>query len=203
MSNGSQNQIADPGPLGLAAFAITTLVLCTYNAGLLPAAGKGVVFMLAFWYGGIVQILVGMWEIKKNNVFGAVAFTSYGAFWLAFGSMEVLVKAGVYSFSAVDVGIFLLGFSIFTFYMWLGTFKLNNALLFTFTVLELAFIFLTLGEFGLGTTALGGWFGLAAAAGAFYTSAAGILNTVYNKKVLPIGPRNMEKKQSWERKAAA
>jgi succinate-acetate transporter protein len=185
----NSNPIADPGPLGLAGYAASTLALCTYNAGLLPASGKAIVFMLAFWYGGIVQILVGMWEVKRNNLFGAVAFTTYGAFWCAFASMEVFVKAGIYTFGAYDVGLFLLAFTIFTFYMWIGTFKLNNALVFTFTTLFLAFLFLTLGEFGYGTTVLGGWIGIASALGAFYTSAASVLNNVFRRKVLPIGPR--------------
>src|ERR671930_899974 len=77
-------KVADPGPLGLAAFALTTFVLSFFNAELAPASGESIVFAIAFAYGGIAQILAGMWEFRTGNTFGAVAFTSYGAFWLSF-----------------------------------------------------------------------------------------------------------------------
>src|SRR3954453_19316785 len=76
--------IADPGPLGLAAFALTTFVLSMFNADLVGKGGEPVVFGLAFAYGGLAQVLAGMWEFRTGNTFGAVAFTSYGAFWLSF-----------------------------------------------------------------------------------------------------------------------
>src|SRR5690349_6044975 len=81
-------KIADPGPLGLAAFALTTFVLSMYNAGIMDAKGEPIVFGLAFAYGGLAQLLAGMWEFRTGNTFGAVAFTSYGAFWISFWAFE-------------------------------------------------------------------------------------------------------------------
>lgn len=190
-----KSNIADPGPLGLAAFAATTFVLSVGNAGLIPKDAVPVVFMLAFWYGGIVQLIAGTLEMVKGNLFGATAFTSYGAFWMIFGSMEVLAGLKVISFGqsgGIAVGMFLLVFTIFSFYMWIGTFKLNNALLATFSLLMLAFAGLIVGAFFGNATAhmLGGYFGILTALAAWYTSAAGVLNTVFGKAVLPVGPRN-------------
>lgn len=189
-----KSNMADPGPLGLAAFAATTLVLSAGNAGLIPKEAVPVVFMLAFWYGGLVQVIVGAFEMVKGNVFGATAFTSYGAFWMVFASMEVLLSLKVIKFgesAGIAVGMFLLVYTIFTFYMWIGTFKLNNALLVTFTLLIIAFVCLTVGAFFGNEAAhmMGGYFGIVTAFAAWYTSAAGILNTVFGKTILPVGPR--------------
>jgi hypothetical protein len=190
-----ESSIADPGPLGLAAFAATTFILCSANAGIMDPSLKTVFIPIALIYGGLIQILVGMWEYKKNNTFGATAFTSYGAFWIALAIMVIFEITHLLPFPKFAAGTnpahgwFLLAFTIFTFYMWIGTFRLNNALLITFTVLELAFIFLTLSNFGVMGHEIGGYFGLAAAAGAWYTSAAGVLNPLFGKTVLPVGPR--------------
>ena len=189
-----ESSIADPAPLGLAAFAATTFILSLSNAKLVPPEVAALFIPIAFFYGGLTQILVGMWEFKKNNTFGSTAFTTYGAFWMALSSMVILERLGVVmnfgTYGKTAHGIFLLVFTIFTFYMWIGTFKLNNALLVTFTVLEIAFILLTLANLGYMSTVAGGWFGLMAAAGAWYTSAAGILNPLFGRTVVPVGPRN-------------
>lgn len=184
--------IADPGPLGLGAFALTTFVLSMANAKLLPTAVASTFLPLALWYGGIAQVLAGMWEFKKNNVFGATAFTSYGAFWLALATMVILQKINLLNFGEqanIATGIFLIAYTIFTFYMWVGSFRLNNALVYVFTTLLICFILLDLAEFKIISSIPGGLMGILCALGAWYTSAAGILNTVYGRTVLPVGPR--------------
>ena len=182
--------IADPGPLGLACFALTTFCLSVVNAGIVDARVEGMVLMLALAYGGSAQILAGMWEFKKNNVFGAVAFTSYGAFWLSFAFYVTAASHGWIEATASGTALFLLAWTIFTAYMWIASFALNNALVTVFTLLEITFILLFIGALGSATAhMIAGYFGLATAFAAWYTSAAGILNTVYKRKVLPIGPR--------------
>lgn len=187
-----ESSIADPGPLGLAGFAVTTFILSLSNAQLVPAEISNLFVPLALFYGGFTQLLAGMWEYKKNNTFGATAFSSYGAFWIGLGALIILLSQGVLNFGAystVAVGWYLVAFTIFTFYMWIGTFRLNNALLFTFSVLLIAFILLDLSHFGVISSVSGGYFGLLAAFGAWYTSAAGVLNPIFGRVVLPTGPR--------------
>lgn len=188
-----ESAIADPGPLGLGGFALTTFVLSMANAHFLPPAVAGVFLPLALWYGGIAQILAGMWEFKKNNVFGATAFTSYGAFWLALASMVLLQGLKLLDFGQqgnIASGTFLVAYTIFTFYMWIGSFRINNALLYVFTTLIICFVLLDLAEFKIISSVPGGIMGILCALGAWYTSAAGVLNTVYGRTVLPVGPRS-------------
>ena len=184
--------IADPGPLGLAGFALTTFVLSTFNAGLLPKELEPVVLPLALFYGGLAQLLAGMWEFRKNNTFGALAFTSYGAFWLSFATYVKFVAGGLPAESAHSAtGLFLLAWTIFTLYMLIGSAKTNTALFLTFIVLEVTFVFLTLGAFMASSTmsTIGGWLGLVTAFLAWYVSAAGLLNPMYKRALLPTGPR--------------
>ena len=186
--------MGDPGPLGTAAFALTTFVLSTFNAGLLPVSIEPVVFGLAFFYGGMVQIFAGILEFFKDNTLGGVAFASYGAFWMSFWylSTQTTYAANVSTTDkAHAVGLFLLGWTIFTAYMTIAVSKTHNALFFTFVVLLAAFIFLTLGKF-TGTsifTTLGGWFGFAAAFGAWYCSFAAVFNATAGRAVVPVWPR--------------
>lgn len=189
-----ESSIADPGPLGLAGFALTTFILSMSNAQLVPAAIGALFVPLALFYGGLAQMLAGMWEFKKNNTFGAAAFTSYGAFWLALAGTIILESLKILNFGDSGhfaVGLFLVGFTIFTFYMWIGTFRINNALLAVFTFLLITFALLDLAEFGVISSVPGGMFGLITAACAWYTSAAGIINPLFGKTVLPVGPRNI------------
>ena len=186
-------QVSDPGPLGLAAFALTTFVLSVFNAGLLDTSALPVVFGLALFYGGIAQIVAGIMEFFKNNLFGATAFTSYGAFWMAFWYLQtqaVFDESIDPALKAKGVGVFLLGWTIFTAYMLYAVTKLNGGLTFTFSVLLIAFICLTIGDFAHNATFthFGGYFGLAAAAGAWYCSAAGVINTTSGRQVLNVFP---------------
>ena len=185
--------IADPGPLGLAAFAMTTFVLSVGNAGIVSTAGLTVLGLTLF-YGGIVQVLAGMWEFTKGNTFGALAFSSYGAFWLSFWYIRVHTD-----FSAVaapadvqkGLGIWLLGWTIFTLYMLVCTLRLNGMLVAVFSFLTLAFIALTL-ENLLNQASLGKWggyLGIITAALAWYGSFAGVINASWKRVVLPVFPR--------------
>lgn len=180
-TNIHESPIADPGPLGLAAFALTTFILSLSNAQLVPASLGTLFVPLALFYGGMAQVLAGMWEFKKNNTFGATAFTTYGSFWLALGALVLLQTLKLINFGAsahTATGFFLLGFAIFNTYMWIASFKLKKALLAVFTSLELTFILLILAEFGILSSVPGGFLGIITAACAWYASAAGVMKSV-------------------------
>ncbi len=182
---------ANPAPLGLAGFAVTTFVLSMVNAHFIPAAAKPVVLGLGFFYGGLAQFLAGMQEFKKNNVFGATAFSTYGAFWMSLALVELLGLLGVINFGEVAgqaVGTFLLAFTIFNTYMWIASFQTSAAVCLVFTTLELTFILLVLAEFGIISSVPGGIMGIITSLCAWYTSAAEVINAVSNRTVLPVGP---------------
>lgn len=182
--------IADPAPLGLAAFALTTFILSCANAGFIPATAEAAVFGVALFYGGLIQLAAGMWEFLKGNVFGATAFGSYGGFWLSFWYLVTFTAKDMGTDRHIGIGIFLLGWTIFTSYMWFATTRISKALFVTFSVLLVAFIFLTLGALleQAALTKIGGFAGLAAALAAWYTSAAGIFSTTFGRPLLPTGP---------------
>lgn len=183
---------ADPGPLGLAAFAMTTFFLSSVNAGWLDKSIEGVVLGLALFYGGIAQLLAGMWEFVKGNTFGAVAFTSYGAFWLSFWYLSAHTDLSKASAHAVGhgVGFYLLGWTIFTAYMFIASLRLNAALIAVFGLLTLTFFFLFLGNYNASTglTKFGGYLGLLTALVAWYTSFAAVLANTFRRQVLPTFP---------------
>lgn len=184
--------IADPGPLGLAAFALTTFVLSSINAGLLEAGTKSVVIGLALFYGGLAQFAAGMWEFKKNNTFGAVAFTSYGAFWLSFAGILFFYKPiGVTAAQAGHtVGVFLLAWLIFTAYMTIGALRVSGAVAAVFVALTATFLSLTIGDLAgdTGMTHVGGYLGLLTAVLAWYASFAAVVNATWQRVVLPTWP---------------
>ena len=151
--------IADPGPLGLAAFALTTFVLSMFNSGLVSSGGEPIVFGLALTYGGLAQLLAGMWEFRTGNTFGAVAFTSYGAFWLSFWAFVQFYSTKVPKADASQaVGIFLLAWGIFTLYMLVASLRTTTAIAVVFALLTVTFFLLAFGEFNgsTGLTKLGG-----------------------------------------------
>ncbi len=185
--------IADPAPLGLAAFAMTTFVLSVFNAGIMSDAKlEAVVLPLALFYGGLGQLLAGMWEFRKANTFGALAFTSFGAFWLSFAGY---VKFVAPTLPASDVnkatGLYLLGWTIFTAYMTIAAMRVNLAVLAVFVALTLTFLLLTIGELSTTTsiTKTGGWLGLVTAVLAWYASFAGVTNATWRRTVVPVWPR--------------
>jgi uncharacterized protein len=184
------NVVADPAPLGLGAFAATTFALSLVNTSVVSANIRPVVLPLMLMYGGIAQVLAGMWEFRNNrNTFGAVAFTSYGAFWLSLWALSTQITIPAAQ-RPQALGVFLLVWTIFTFYMWLGTFRLNWALLGVFTALLVTFILLVIGEWGSRETIikLAGWTGIVTAALAWYTAAAGVVNHTFKRTVIPVFP---------------
>jgi succinate-acetate transporter protein len=183
--------IADPGPLGLAAFALTTFVLSMFNADLVSSGGEPVVFGLALAYGGIAQVLAGMWEFRTGNTFGAVAFTSFGAFWISLWAFEQFYADSVPAKDAGHaVGLFLIAWGIFTTYMFVASLRTTAAISLVFILLAATFFFLGIGNAGAHTNVIkiGGWLGLATAAAAWYASFAAVTNSTFGKTVLPVVP---------------
>jgi succinate-acetate transporter protein len=179
---------ADPGPLGLAAFALTTFMLSFANAGLVPGAGAAVLG-LAMFYGGLAQLIAGIWEFANRNTFGATAFCSYGAFWLAF--WYLVSSKGDVAAGGHGVGLFLIAFGIFTLYMTVASLRTNGALIGVFAFLTLTYIVLGIGAWGGSTavTKVGGYLGIITALLAWYASFAIVTNTTFRRVVLPLFPR--------------
>jgi uncharacterized protein len=182
---------ADPGPLGLAAFAGTTFVLSMINANLVSATALPVVLGLALAYGGLAQLLAGMWEFRTGNTFGAVAFTSYGAFWISF---YILVHIGLPGIPKAEVGsalgLYLWMWGIFTSLMFVASLRTTAAVAVVFFLLALTFIVLGIGQSGgsTGTIKLGGYIGLATAIAAWYASIAAVVNSTFGRILLPVVP---------------
>jgi uncharacterized protein len=185
---------ADPGPLGLGAFALTTFLLSAHNA-----FGAGSVPLLAFFgfalfYGGLAQLAAGMLEFRNKNVFGATAFSTYGAFWMGLATFVALILMGKVAAADIAPGLawILLAFAIFNTYMMLWASRVNAALFALFVALELTLILLSIGNFnkdaaGAGLVAMGGYLGLVTSAIAWYVSAAGVVNGMSSHPVLPVG----------------
>lgn len=183
--------LADPLPLGIGAFALTTLVLSVVNAGLVPESVEPVVFGLALAYGGIAQFAAGMWEFAKGNTFGATAFSSYGAFWLSFwwltGHTDL---SGAGADADTGIGLYLIAWGIFTLYMTVAAMRVNVIVLTVFVLLTITFFLLGIGDLtgASAWTHTGGYFGIATAAAAWYASFAGVTAFTFKRQVLPIGP---------------
>jgi succinate-acetate transporter protein len=194
---------ADPAPLGLAAFALTTFMLSGHNANFIPD-----IFWvgLALFYGGTIQLLAGMWEFRNRNVFGATAFSTYGGFWLGLGITVVFLlntklETGLTGKNDVANGLawFLLAFAIFNTYMLLWSTRVNGAVFAVFLTLEITEILLAIGFWvaahrgvapagaDVGWIRAGGWAGVVTAATAWYASAAGVVNGMSSTPVLPVG----------------
>jgi succinate-acetate transporter protein len=182
---------ADPGPLGLAAFALTTFVLSMFNAGLVSHAGEPVVLGVALAYGGIAQLLAGMWEFRTGNTFGAVAFSSFGAFWLSFWAYVTFFAAEVPAENvAAALGLYLVAWGIFTTYMFIASLRTTAAVAVVFFLLAITFFLLGIGNANEsdGLVEAGGWFGLATAVAAWYASFAAVTNSTFGRVVLPVKP---------------
>lgn len=181
---------ANPAPLGLMGFGLTTVLLNLLNAGLLGADALGIVLPMGIFYGGLAQVIAGILEEKHGNTFGATAFTSYGLFWLSFVALHILPKMGLtQAASSMSIAAFLAGWGIFTALMFIGTLKANRALQFVFASLAILFFILAIGiSTGIGTiVTIGGYVGLLCGSSAIYSAIAQILNETYGKDVLPIG----------------
>ena len=185
--------IADPGPLGLGAFAMTTFALSVFNTNMLSKTLEASVLALALFYGGAVQLLAGMWEFRRGNTFAALAFSSFGAFWLSYW---YYVDRIVPKLPATEVhkasGLFLLGWAIFTLYMTIASLRTTAAIA-AFVALTVTFVLLTIGAFATGSmaknvTKAGGWAGLVTAACVWYASFAVVTNSTFKRTVLPVRP---------------
>ena len=183
----------NPGPLGLMAFGLTTVLLNVHNAGLIPLSS--IILAMGVFYGGLAQVIAGIMEWKKNSTFGMTAFLSYGFFWLTF--------VGIFAFpkwigtSALDLGAtstalgyYLLAWGLFTVLMFVGTLRINRSLQTVFLSLTVLFVLLALGEWtGNATiTKIAGWEGIFVGLSAVYGSIAQVWNELYGRVILPIGP---------------
>lgn len=185
------DQIADPGPLGLAGFAATTLVLSFVNAKLVDASVANAVLPLALFYGGLGQFMAGMWEFRKGNTFGSTAFPTYGAFWMAFAFYAWFFEGKIpTNEQGTATGMFLLVFAIVTVYLTVAALRVSGAVLGVFVLLSLTFIFLAIGALAgaAGVGQVGGYIGIVTALAAFYTSFAGVTNSTFKKTVIPVWP---------------
>ncbi len=186
--------IADPAPLGLAGFALTTLVLSVANAGWVPATVTPVVFGLALAYGGIAQFAAGMWEFAKGNTFGATAFASYGAFWVSYWWLTAHVAD--YKIPPADVGkglgLYLLAWGLFTAYMSVAASRVSGAVLTVFVLLTLTFVALAWGDFATSASIhkIGGYLGILTALAAWYASFAGVTAFTFKRPLVPTGVRS-------------
>ncbi len=185
--------IADPAPLGLAAFALTTFLLSAANADWMKSATGDAWLGYAFAYGGLAQLLAGMWEFRNKNVFGATAFSTYGGFWIGLGLWALLVAPHATGLAGVrDLGWILLAFAIFNTYMLIISTQVNIAVFLVFLTLELTEIILFIGFFTTktgsgGMIKVGGIVGIITAVVAWYTSSAGVMNGLKGKQVFPVG----------------
>jgi succinate-acetate transporter protein len=180
---------ANPAPLGLCAFGLTTILLNIHNSGFTELSSM--ILAMGIFYGGIAQVIAGVIEAKKNNTFGLTAFTSYGFFWLSLVALLVMPKLGwAEPASNGSMVAYLSLWGIFTFCLFFGTLRLNRALQFVFASLTILFALLVWGDASGDASIkhLAGYEGIICGASAVYTGMAGVLNEVYGKTILPIGP---------------
>jgi succinate-acetate transporter protein len=179
---------ANPGPLGLCGFGLTTILLSAINAGLLPHEAVPVVVPLAFAYGGLAQLVAGVLEYRAGNTFGLVAFSSYGMFWWWFALLQWSIGAGwLKAPPSVAGGAVLLVWGLFTFLLWIVSFRLSKAVWSIFLLLTITFFLLAAGDFGHATGKLGGDLGLLTGFDALYVAFVEILNATAGRIVLPLG----------------
>jgi succinate-acetate transporter protein len=188
-----ETHVAPPNPaaLGLVGFGLTTVLLSLINAGILPKGGEGVVIPLALAYGGLIQIIAGLFEFQVKNTFGMTAFLSYGAFWWWFALLLLFAGNKLIDISAAGptIGVALMLWGVLTLYLWISTFKLSRILFAIFLTLWVTFFLLGLGA-ALGMPMLGklgGYLGLVCGSLAMYGSFAIVTNTTFGREVLPIG----------------
>ena len=180
--------IANPAPLGLCAFGMTTVLLNVHNAGFFEM--NSMILAMGIFYGGTAQVIAGILEAKKNNTFGLTAFTSYGFFWLSLVALIVMPKLGWAAAPTEEaMAVYLMMWGIFTLFLFFGTLKQNRATQFVFGSLTVLFFLLAAGDF-TGNQAIkhiAGFEGIICGASAIYAGMAGVLNEIYGRKVLPTG----------------
>jgi uncharacterized protein len=184
---------ANPAALGLVGFGLTTVLLSAVNAALLPAAGEGVVIPLALSFGGLIQLIAGVFEFRIGNTFGMTAFLSYGAFWWWFAFLLLFAHLGWVDPKAAGptVGVALILWGVLTLYLWISTFRLSKIVFAIFTTLWITFFLLGFGA-AMGQPALGrlgGWLGLVCGTLAIYGSFGSVTNATFGREVVPLGVR--------------
>ena len=184
-------RLADPVPVGLAGFGLTTFMLSLIEAGIIDKSAMPVVFGAALAYGGLLQLLAGMWAFVRNNTFAAVALGSYGAFWLSFWALNAFyMKSIPANEQNAALALFLISWGIFTFYMWIVSFRVNMAVMLVFLTLWPAYLLIGIGT-GSGSDTvvhIGGIFGIATALLAWYVSFADTLHATFGRRLLPLVP---------------
>ena len=186
----SPMKLANPGPLGLLGFGLTTCVLSAVNAGLLPHEAVAAVVPLAFAYGGVAQIIAGILEFRTGNTFGMVAFTSYGLFWWWFALLNWTIGSGwLKAPPASAAATVLLLWGVFTLLLWIVTFRLSKAVWSIFLLLTITFFLLAAGDYGLGASLgrMGGWLGLVTGIDAMLVGFLEVLNATAGRVVVPLG----------------
>jgi uncharacterized protein len=184
-------RLADPVPVGLAGFGLTTFMLSLIEAGIVDKSALPVVLGAALAYGGLLQLLAGMWAFVRNNTFAAVALGSYGAFWISFWALNALYMDRIPTAEQnAALGLFLISWGIFSFYMWIVSFRVSLGVMLVFLTLWPAYVLI-----GIGTsidaptvTHIGGVFGIATALLAWYVSFADTLHQTLGRRVLPLVP---------------
>ena len=182
-----ETKLANPAPLGLMGFGMTTVLLNIHNAGFFPVGS--LILAMGLFYGGIAQIIAGILEFRKGNTFGMTAFISYGSFWLTL--VFILASKNLPENDRAFMGWYLFMWGVFTFFMWIGTFGKNRALQFVFLSLIVLFMLLAIRDW-TGNHAVGilaGWEGIICGASAIYLAMADVINESFGKTVLPIGQR--------------
>ena len=187
----SEEKLANPAPLGLLGFGVTTILLNLHNAGFFPL--DSMILSMGIFYGGIAQIIAGIMEFKKGNTFGMTAFISYGIFWLTLVALLVLPQIGIWSTKPSNIAMasYLFMWGLFTLLMFFGTSKTNVALQFVFGSLAILFFLLSLSDVtGIAMIkTIAGLEGIVCGFSAFYLAIAEVLNESHGKIVLPICPK--------------
>ena len=200
----AQPPAADPAPLGLSAFALTTLIFSLVNAGIIQQGEDpqqqivNLFLPLALFYGGLAQLIAGLFEFRTGNTFALTGFVSYGAFWIALAVLNLMARQGIIAETRLveAQGWFFLGWAIFTAIMLIASFGINVGLIVTFVLLLATFILLTIADLAGGPPAggigllfgqLGGYVGILTAIAAWYVAAADVINDTYGREVLPLG----------------
>lgn len=179
---------ANPAPLGLMGFGMTTILLNIHNAGFFEM--NAMIFAMGIFYGGLAQVIAGIMEFKKNNTFGTTAFTSYGFFWLSLVALNILPMMGYgEAADSLSMAAYLFMWGVFTLFMFIATLRINKALQVVFGSLTILFFLLAIGNFTGSTLILtiAGYEGILCGFSAIYAARAQVINEVCGKTVLPIG----------------
>jgi succinate-acetate transporter protein len=183
------DRTANPAPLGLMGFGMTTILLNLHNAGIIALGGA--ILAMGIFYGGLAQVLAGLMEWKKGNTFGTTAFTSYGFFWLSLVTIWLLPALGLWEVESKQTMAFYLAlWGVFTAYMFVGTLRTNRGLQFVFLTLAMLFFGLAVADAtGIAAmTVASGYLGIVCGASAIYVAMAEVLNEAYGRAVLPLWP---------------